>query len=100
MIQSRCITQLLGERGNIFNWEYLQQGPQLWRVKISKKIAGESDETLGEIAAKDSRKAEVFKKYGLDFCCGGKKTVKEACAEKGLDNVSFGSYGLVINRSR
>jgi len=46
------------------------------------------------------RKAEVFKKYGLDFCCGGKKTVKEACAEKGLDNVSFGSYGLVINRSR
>ena len=27
----------------------------------------------------------MFKKYGLDFCCGGKKTVKEACAEKGLD---------------
>ncbi len=77
--------QLLGERGNIFNWEYLEQGPQLWRVKISKKIKGEPDETLGEIAAKDLRKAEVFKKYGLDFCCGGKKTVKEACAEKGLD---------------
>ena len=77
--------QMLGERGNIFNWEYLEQGPQLWRVKISKKLTGESDETLGEIAAKDLRKAEVFKKYGLDFCCGGKKTVKEACAEKGLD---------------
>jgi len=77
--------QLLGERGNIFEWEYLEQGPHLWRVKISKKIPGETDETLGEIAAKDLRKAEVFKKYGLDFCCGGKKTVKEACAEKGLD---------------
>jgi len=77
--------QLLSERGNIFNWEYLEQGPQLWRVKISKKVEGETDETLGEIAAKDLRKAEVFKKYGLDFCCGGKKTVKEACAEKGLD---------------
>jgi regulator of cell morphogenesis and NO signaling len=77
--------QLLGERGNIFNWEYLEQGPQLWRVRISKKIAGEVDETLGEIAAKDLRKAEVFKKYGLDFCGGGKKTVKGACAEKGLD---------------
>src|SRR5690606_6935919 len=23
--------------------------------------------------------------YGMDFCCGGKQTVKEACAEKGLD---------------
>jgi len=77
--------QMLGERGNIFNWEYLEQGPQLWRVKISKKLIGESDETLGEIAAKDLRKAEVFKKYDLDFCCGGKKTVKEACVEKGLD---------------
>ena len=77
--------QLLGERGNIFKWEYLEQGPQLWRVKISKHPEGAKDETLGEIAAKDLRKAEVFKKYGLDFCCGGKKTVKEACAEKGLD---------------
>jgi regulator of cell morphogenesis and NO signaling len=77
--------QLLGERGNIFTWEYLEQGPQLWRVKITKKLSGEGDETLGAIAAKDLRKAEVFKKYGLDFCCGGKKTVKEACAEKGID---------------
>ncbi|MEO8821094.1 MAG: iron-sulfur cluster repair di-iron protein [Ginsengibacter sp.] len=77
--------QLLGERGNIFTWEYLEQGPQLWRVKISKRPEGAADETLGEIAVKDLRKAEVFKKYGLDFCCGGKKTVKEACAEKGLD---------------
>lgn len=77
--------QLLGERGNIFIWEYLEQGPILWRVKMTKKTAGEGDETLGEIAVKDLRKAQVFKKYGLDFCCGGKKTVKEACAEKGID---------------
>ena len=77
--------QLLGERGNIFNWEYMEQGPEWWVVRITKRITGESEETLGQIAAKDLRKAQVFKKYGLDFCCGGKKTVKEACAEKGLD---------------
>lgn len=77
--------QLLGERGNIFNWEYLEQGPQWWKIKITKRITGENEETLGEIAAKDLRKAQIFKKYGLDFCCGGKKTVKEACQEKGLD---------------
>ncbi|MEO6684201.1 MAG: iron-sulfur cluster repair di-iron protein [Ginsengibacter sp.] len=77
--------QLLGERGNIFTWEYLEEGPELWKVKITKKLSGEDEETLGEIAVKDLRKAEVFKKYGLDFCCGGKKTVKEACAEKGID---------------
>ncbi|HND95241.1 MAG TPA: iron-sulfur cluster repair di-iron protein [Chitinophagaceae bacterium] len=77
--------QLLGERGNIFNWEYLEQGPQWWKIKITRRISGENEETLGEIAAKDLRKAQIFRKYGLDFCCGGKKTVKEACSEKGLD---------------
>lgn len=77
--------QLLGEKGNIFTWEYLEQGPEWWKVKMTKRITGENDETLGEIAVKDLRKAHVFKKYGLDFCCGGKKTVKQACAERGLD---------------
>ena len=75
--------QMLGERGNVFTWEYLEKGP-IWRVQI-RKNDGSSVETLGEIATKDLRKAEIFKKYGLDFCCGGKKTVREACAEKGLD---------------
>ncbi len=77
--------QLLGERGNVFTWEYLEQGPVWWKVTIRKHASGEGEESLGEIAAKDLRKAQIFKKYGLDFCCGGKKTVKQACAEKGLD---------------
>lgn len=77
--------QLLGERGNIFSWEYLEEGPEWWKVKLRKHITGENEETLGALAVKDLRKAAIFKKYGLDFCCGGKKTVKEACAEKGLD---------------
>ncbi len=76
--------QLLGERGNIFSWQYLEQGPQWWRVQIRKDDL-QNGETVGEIAAKDLRKAEVFKKYGIDFCCGGKKSLKQACAEKGLD---------------
>ncbi len=77
--------QLLGERGNVFTWEYLEQGPTWFRIKIRKNVAGENEETLGEIAVKDLRKAEVFKKYGIDFCCGGKKTVRQVCDEKDLD---------------
>lgn len=76
--------QLLGERGNIFTWSYLEQGPQWWRVQIKKNDLANGD-TVGEIAAKDIRKAEVFKKYGIDFCCGGKKSLKQVCEEKGLD---------------
>ncbi|HEX6913952.1 MAG TPA: iron-sulfur cluster repair di-iron protein [Chitinophagaceae bacterium] len=76
--------QLLGERGNIFTWSYLEKGPQWWRVQIKKNDLANGD-TVGEIAAKDIRKAEVFKKYGIDFCCGGKKSLRQACEEKGLD---------------
>lgn len=76
--------QLLGERGDIFTWEYLQEGPEWWDVRITRRGA-QDQETIGEIAVKDLRKAEVFKKYGIDFCCGGKKTIAEVCAEKNID---------------
>lgn len=81
--------QLLGERGNIFNWEYLEEGPELWKVKIGKLRSDEKNSTLGELVTNDYRKAEVFKKFGLDFCCGGKKTLVQACRSKGLDVVQI-----------
>lgn len=81
--------QLLGERGNIFKWDYIESGPEWWKVSIAKLDVGEKEPTIGELVKKDFRKAEVFKKYGLDFCCGGKKTLTAACKEKGLDVVQI-----------
>jgi regulator of cell morphogenesis and NO signaling len=43
------------------------------------------EKTIGEMVAEDYRKAEVFKRNGIDFCCGGKKTVAEVCQQKGID---------------
>lgn len=45
--------------------------------------------TLGEIVTEDYRTASVFKEVGLDFCCGGKKSLQEACSEKQLDAVAL-----------
>jgi regulator of cell morphogenesis and NO signaling len=77
--------QLIAERGNIFTWQYLQKGPEIWEVQITKTDAQAASERIGEIVAKDIRKAEVFRKFGIDFCCGGKKTVEKAAREKGID---------------
>jgi regulator of cell morphogenesis and NO signaling len=77
--------QLLAERGQIFSWEYLEAGPEVWRVKIEKRgEAGMAEETIGEMVTKDYRKAQIFKKLGIDFCCGGKKTLSEVSRSKGL----------------
>ncbi len=40
---------------------------------------------LGELVTDDFRVAEVFKHAGIDFCCGGKKTLEQACREKNID---------------
>lgn len=77
--------QMVAERGQIFEWEYQEEGPERWKVKITKLKAGTKPVTIGEMVAADFRKAEVFRKFGLDFCCGGKKTLEKACREKGLD---------------
>ncbi|MBX2922050.1 MAG: DUF2249 domain-containing protein [Chitinophagaceae bacterium] len=72
--------QLLGERGNIFTWEYLEQGPRRWQVKIARRSKEDQGQTMGNIAAKDIHKAEVFKAKGIDYSCGDGKTLKEAGA--------------------
>jgi regulator of cell morphogenesis and NO signaling len=40
---------------------------------------------IRDLVADDFRTATVFQKHGLDFCCGGGRTIAEACATKGID---------------
>lgn len=41
--------------------------------------------TIGEIVADDYRKAEIFKKHGIDFCCKGNVTIAEVCEKKNVN---------------
>lgn len=43
-----------------------------------------TERTVGELAAMDHRLAGIFHAHGIDFCCGGKKSVKAACATAGV----------------
>lgn len=40
---------------------------------------------IGSMVAADYRTAAVFKKYGIDFCCKGGRTIQEACENTGLE---------------
>ena len=40
---------------------------------------------VGEIVTGDFRTAAVFHDFGIDFCCGGRQTLAEACRERNTD---------------
>ena len=41
--------------------------------------------TVGDLVAADFRAAAVLSRFGIDFCCGGKRTLADACVEHQLD---------------
>lgn len=40
---------------------------------------------IAEIVTEDIRTAEIFKKVGIDFCCGGNQNMGEACVELNIN---------------
>ncbi|MDE3202498.1 MAG: iron-sulfur cluster repair di-iron protein [Acidobacteriota bacterium] len=43
-----------------------------------------STQTIRDIAAANPASVRVFEKYGIDYCCGGRVPLSEACEAKGL----------------
>lgn len=41
--------------------------------------------TVGELVVSRPSLSRVFEKSGIDYCCGGKKTLEQVCQEKNLD---------------
>lgn len=42
-------------------------------------------QSVGAWVTADYRLAAVFDKYGIDFCCGGQRSVNQACAEQNVN---------------
>lgn len=41
--------------------------------------------TVGQLVAERPSRSRVFQQLGIDFCCGGKKPLEEACRDQGID---------------
>lgn len=41
--------------------------------------------TIGRIVAEAPQLARLFEQWHIDYCCGGKRPLSEACQERGLD---------------
>ncbi|MBX2951873.1 MAG: iron-sulfur cluster repair di-iron protein [Leadbetterella sp.] len=46
-----------------------------------------TDTIIGKLVADDYRTAPVFKRYGIDFCCNGNRTIADACPEAETDQL-------------
>ncbi|RIK75648.1 MAG: iron-sulfur cluster repair di-iron protein [Planctomycetota bacterium] len=45
--------------------------------------------TVGELVARHPALSRVFEEAGVDYCCGGKKPLADACEQNGLDPAAF-----------
>ena len=52
---------------------------------MSEDTIAMREPTVGKLVAQDYRKASIFKKFGIDFCCGGGISVTDACKSFNAD---------------
>ena len=71
----------------------------MWRKKVTIMTILE-DQIIGELVAQDYRTASVFKKYGIDFCCQGNRTINDACEAKEIDGKSVVSDLNALNQTQ
>ena len=48
-------------------------------------VAIERNTLIHAIVKQNHRSADVFRKYGIEYCCGGRWPIETVCIAKGLD---------------
>src|SRR5947208_2338521 len=51
-------------------------------------MISQRDCTIGDIVAEDTRAANVFDRFGIDYCCGGRRSLTEACRAASADEAA------------
>jgi regulator of cell morphogenesis and NO signaling len=80
--ESREARKILAELGALL-------GTQLERSERKKTMPITATKTVRELAVEVPNATRIFEKMGIDYCCGGQKSLEEACAgaKRPLDEV-------------
>jgi len=72
-------------RRDVLRWRRLiANSNNLLRPPMTENLFT-SQSTVGEIVAAHPLLARIFEGVGIDYCCGGKRSLAAACAARGLD---------------
>lgn len=47
------------------------------------------ERTIGELVAEKPSRSRLFEQHGIDYCCGGKRSLREATSQAGIDIEAF-----------
>jgi len=59
------------------------------RLKGALRMAFSREQRVGEIVAAFPGASNLFKKHGIDFCCGGNRSLADALGQKAVPEDSF-----------
>ena len=69
--------QFQAERAGQVRWHYVEQGPDVWQVRIGR-LPDLAATPILELVALYPDVGSVLESFGLDTCCGGHFSVAEA----------------------
>ncbi len=57
------------------------------------------NKTVAEVVSENIKASNVFKKHGIDFCCGGGISIEKACAKNGVDYATLEKELVAIDET-
>ena len=62
--------------------------------------AKDFDNTISEIVRSDYRTADVFRKFGINYCCGGSVKLGDVCTKQNLDRAEVQNALNEVSKKR
>ena len=57
------------------------------------------NKTVAEVVSENIKASNVFKKHGIDFCCGGGISIEKACAKNGVDYATLEKELIAVDET-